>query len=46
MFIIDLVPLILGDLCSCRKIYKNNKNQALEAIGARQGHHGPLGGVG
>jgi len=27
------------------KLYKKIKNQALEAIGARQGHNGPLGGV-
>jgi hypothetical protein len=33
MFTIHLFPLILEDLCS------------LEVSGARQGHHGPLGGV-
>ena len=35
MFIVDLVPLVLGDLAHAGKLYKNAKYQALEAIGAR-----------
>jgi hypothetical protein len=27
------------------KLYKNIKYQALEAIGERQGHNGPIGGI-
>jgi hypothetical protein len=45
MFIVDLLPLVLGDLCLCRKIIQKYQISSLEAIGAWQGHQGPLGGV-
>jgi hypothetical protein len=37
--------LYLEIFAHVEKLYKNIKYQALEAIGERQGHHRPLGGV-